>query len=116
MLFAPALSVTGIVVVTGVEKLVPVSGTSTAAPPLTLTKNDRLPLSRYVMVRVRLPATLGVTPLTVTKLFAPLPTKPTLVPPEHALQFDSRVEPDTVPDSASTVDPPPLPGTTRISR
>ena len=35
-----------ICVVDTAEKLVPVRGTSTAVPPLTLTKNDRVPLSR----------------------------------------------------------------------
>src|SRR2546421_1688438 len=70
------------------------------------------------MVSVRLPAALGVSPFTVTKLAAPLPMKRTFWPPEQAAQSDSGGGPAGVPVSASTVEPPPppVPGTTRISR
>ena len=69
------------------------------------------------MVSVRLPAALGVT-LRVTKLAAPLPMKPTFWPPEQAEQLATLAAPAIEPASASTVEPPPppLPGTTRISR
>lgn len=45
---APAFRCTVIEVVAGVAKLVPVTGTSTALPPLTLTKNERLPFGVFV--------------------------------------------------------------------
>src|SRR5690242_12393783 len=69
------------------------------------------------MVRVRLPAALGVTSR-VTKLAEPLPMNPTFWPPEQAAQVAVRAAPAIVPDSASAVEPPPVlpPGTTRISR
>ena len=52
--------------VAGVDQLVPVTGTSIAAPPLTLTKNDRVPLTSYVIVSCFEPPVLMLTPLTIS--------------------------------------------------
>src|SRR5262245_55862727 len=71
----------GTVVVAGVAQLVPVHGTSTGAPPLTLTRNDRLPSTVYRTVSCRVPALAAVT-LTLTAL-ATLPMNRTFAPPEH---------------------------------
>src|SRR4051812_32843635 len=83
MLLAPALSATLIVVVTGIAQSVPVSDTCVAAPPLTDTKNVRVPLTTPWIVSWWLPAEPAVTPFTATQLFVLLPMKRPFVPPEQ---------------------------------
>src|SRR5439155_7802937 len=112
-LLAPALRGTVIVVVAGVVQLVPVRVTWVGAAPLTLTKNERVPLSRYVIVSWWLPALAAESPLTVTELAAPLPMNLTSLPPEQAAQEATRAAPDRVLPGASAstallgADPPP---------
>ena len=55
-MFVPAASVIVVVDVVGSSQLVPVTGTSIPGPPLTPTKNERVPLTVESMNSVYSPA------------------------------------------------------------
>jgi len=81
---------------TGAVKLVPVQETVFAAPPLTLTEKVRVPLTAQKIVSVWLPVAATATWLMVTEFAAPLPMKPTFLPPEQLVQATTRAAPAMV--------------------